>query len=328
MTIIVTTETWRHIEWIFKLFIDALGRTPVHKVRNICRKKTLYFALVHRNISSTTICVSFIEIKKVNCRKMTLFQRELLKCFICLVIASFCVNNVKPFVLNGKSEEVTNKSSELFRINPSDIENGFSPNILNIHKLQKANSGTKLLFPCTDIFVIIKRQTVSFRFWNIGRQIGGVATVDGVGSGGYGGGIGGGHHGGGLFKNKRKHHNVAFRRIIYPVLMGLLIAKMILFPLLLKALTIMSSASFVLSKMSLLSTIMLGFKWFLTQNVQSQQESKVEVVHLPMRKHQNPPHEQWDRDADNKYMMPMISENNDNYYHDHDMNLKPTAYVK
>lgn len=110
--------------------------------------------------------------------------------------------------------------------------------------------------------------------------------------------------------------------------MGLFIAKIIIFPLLLKALTIMSSASFVLSKMSLLSTIMLGFKWFLTQNVQTQQESKVEVVHVPLRKYNNQHNEQWDRDTDNKYTMPMISENNENYYNDHDMNLKPTAYVK
>ncbi len=153
---------------------------------------------------------------------------------------------------------------------------------------------------------------------HIDRQIGG-----GGGHHGGGGGFGGG-------KKKRKH-GMAFRRILYPVLMGLFIAKIIIFPLLLKALTIMSSASFVLSKMSLLSTIMLGFKWFLTQNVmQTQQESKVEVVHVPLRKY-NTQHgsEQWDREADNKYSMPMISENNDNYYiNDHDMNLKPTAYVK
>lgn len=110
--------------------------------------------------------------------------------------------------------------------------------------------------------------------------------------------------------------------------MGLFIAKIIIFPLLLKALTIMSSASFVLSKMSLLSTIMLGFKWFLTQNnMQSNQDSKVEVVHVPLRKYNNQ-HNEWDRDADNKYSMPIISENNENYYNDHDMNLKPTTYVK
>lgn len=110
--------------------------------------------------------------------------------------------------------------------------------------------------------------------------------------------------------------------------MGLFIAKIIIFPLLLKALTIMSSASFVLSKMSLLSTIMLGFKWFLTQNnMQPQQDSKVEVVHVPLRKYNNQ-HNEWDREADNKFNMPMISENNDNYYADHEMNLKPTAYVK
>lgn len=137
---------------------------------------------------------------------------------------------------------------------------------------------------------------------------------------------GGGHHGGGFGGGKKKGKHM--RRILYPVLMGLFIAKIIIFPLLLKALTIMSSASFVLSKMSLLSTIMLGFKWFLTQNtMQSQQDSKVEVVHVPLRKY-NTQHNEWDRDADNKYSMPMISENSENYYNDHDINVKPAPYVK
>lgn len=138
----------------------------------------------------------------------------------------------------------------------------------------------------------------------------------------------GGKHGGSLIGRGKKKGKRGLRRIIYPVLMGLFIAKLIIFPLLLKALTFMSSASFVLSKMSLLSTIMLGFKWFLTQNTQQpQQESKVEVVHVPLRKY-NTQHNDWDRDTDNKYSIPMVSETNDNYYNDHDMNLKPTAYVK
>lgn len=131
--------------------------------------------------------------------------------------------------------------------------------------------------------------------------------------------IGGGHHG---FGKKKKHHR-GLRRVLYPVMMGLFISKIIIFPLLLKALTIMSSASFVLSKMSLFSTIMLGFKWFLTQhNTQPQQESKVEVVHVPLRKYQNQ-HTEWDRETD-KYTIPMMNESND-YYND----LKPTTtYAK
>ncbi|KAJ6637525.1 hypothetical protein Bhyg_10256, partial [Pseudolycoriella hygida] len=146
-----------------------------------------------------------------------------------------------------------------------------------------------------------------------GRQIGGHHHHHHGSSGGFG------------HKKKGKH----LRRILYPVLMGLFIAKLIIFPLLLKVLTIMSSASFVLSKMSLLSTIMLGFKWFLTQHqVQPQQESKVEVVHVPLRKFNNQ-HNEWERDADiNKYSMPVLSDNNDNYYNEHEMNLKPTSYVK
>lgn len=117
-------------------------------------------------------------------------------------------------------------------------------------------------------------------------------------------------------------------RYLYPVLIGLFMTKMIVFPLLLKALTIMSSASFVISKMSLLTSVLLGFKWFLTNNQQQQmtpvarpaEPAKVEIVHVPMKKYESG---DWDREANNKYHVPS-GDNYDPYYNE----LKPTAYVK
>lgn len=99
---------------------------------------------------------------------------------------------------------------------------------------------------------------------------------------------------------------------MFPVLIGLFIAKVIIFPVILKALTIMSAASLVLSKMSLLTTIMLGFKWFLTHNHNNihskNSDSKVEILHLPAIKKKGT--SQWDREIDNKYH---VINGNDHY---------------
>lgn len=124
----------------------------------------------------------------------------------------------------------------------------------------------------------------------------------------------------------RRKGKKRMQRYLYPVMIGLFIAKVIIFPILLKALTVMSSASFVLSKMSLLTSLLLGFKWFLTNNNHQQQSrpaepSKVEIVHVPMKKMNN----DWDRETDNKYHIPVMNEHYDSYYTDHE--LKPTPYV-
>lgn len=121
------------------------------------------------------------------------------------------------------------------------------------------------------------------------------------------------------------------KRMLYPVLIGLFIAKAIIFPMLLKALTIMSSASFMLSKMSLLTSVLLGFKWFLSSQTPMQQQQptilrvpdspKVEVVHVPVKKYND-----WDRENDRNHDRPgpPSNDNYDSYYSsDHDM--KPSS---
>lgn len=69
---------------------------------------------------------------------MSAFQREVFVCFTCLYVVSLCVTHVRPFVLSGKSD-VSNKSSDLLPITPSDIDNVLTQNGLTSHELQKAD---------------------------------------------------------------------------------------------------------------------------------------------------------------------------------------------
>lgn len=79
----------------------------------------------------------------------------------------------------------------------------------------------------------------------------------------YGGGGGGGQYQkfqkygkygkiGKLGGKKKKY------KWLYPVIIGLFITKMIMFPLFIKMVTFLSSAAFVFSKMSLLASLILG----------------------------------------------------------------------
>lgn len=70
---------------------------------------------------------------------------------------------------------------------------------------------------------------------------------------------------------------------------------MILFPLFVKAVTIMSSSAYVFSKMSLLASLIFGLKLFLTNNNNHNSDNKVEIVHVPLKKFGHGP--DWDRDA-------------------------------
>ena len=75
--------------------------------------------------------------------------------------------------------------------------------------------------------------------------------------------------------------------------------------------------------MSLLTSILLGFKWFLTSNntQRTTDAPKVEIVHVPVKKYTN---SEWDREIDNKYHILSTNENYDSYYNDHE--VKPTTY--
>lgn len=122
----------------------------------------------------------------------------------------------------------------------------------------------------------------------------------------YGSKVGGG--GGGGKKKKYKW--------LYPVMIGLFITKMIVFPLFVKAVTIMSSAAFVFSKMSLLASLILGLKFFLTNNHQNN-DSKVEIVHVPLKKYGS----EWDRDTSESKFHNVYADN----IYEHE--LRPTRFV-
>lgn len=90
-----------------------------------------------------------------------------------------------------------------------------------------------------------------------------------------------------------------------------------MFPMFVKAVTILSSASFVFSKMSLLASLILGLKFFLSNN-NNQGDSKVEIVHVPLKKYGG----DWDREtAESKYHVNTIPD----AMYEHD--FRPTQYV-
>lgn len=103
---------------------------------------------------------------------------------------------------------------------------------------------------------------------------------------------------------------------MFPLMMGLFITKMIVAPLFIKAVTILSSAAFVFSKMSLLASLILGLKFFLTNNNQNN-DSKVEIVHVPLKKYGG----EWDRETSESKFHNMYADN----IYDHD--LRPTRFV-
>lgn len=133
----------------------------------------------------------------------------------------------------------------------------------------------------------------SFLSFCLGRK-----KYSGHGQGGYdhdGYGYGGKHKFGKFKLGKRKKVS----KILYPLLVGFIITKMILFPLFVKAITIMSSSAYVFSKMSLLASIIFGLKLFLTGQNHNSGDNKVEIVHVPLKKFGHGP--DWDRDvADSK----------------------------
>lgn len=65
-----------------------------------------------------------------------------------------------------------------------------------------------------------------------------------------------------------------------PILIGALATKALLLPLFLKALTFLSSSSFILSKLSLILSLIFGIKLMIHNISRRSEPSKVEVHHL------------------------------------------------
>ncbi|XP_031617446.1 uncharacterized protein LOC116337201 [Contarinia nasturtii] len=104
---------------------------------------------------------------------------------------------------------------------------------------------------------------------------------------------------------------------LYPVIIGLFITKMIMFPMFVKVVTILSSAAFVFSKMSLLASLILGLKFFLSNSHQNN-DSKVEIVHVPLKKYGG---SDWDRETSESKFHNVIPDN----IYEHE--LRPNRFV-
>ncbi|GAB0087564.1 hypothetical protein DMENIID0001_018890 [Sergentomyia squamirostris] len=73
---------------------------------------------------------------------------------------------------------------------------------------------------------------------------------------------------------------------LYPVIVGLLTAKSIIIPLILKTIIMLSKSAFVLSGLSFLASIVMGIKILLLHSLHSKsgsESTKVEVVHVPLQ---------------------------------------------
>lgn len=105
---------------------------------------------------------------------------------------------------------------------------------------------------------------------------------------------------------------------LYPVIIGVFITKMIMFPLFVKAVTILSSAAFMFSKMSLLASLVLGLKFFLSNNNQNN-DSKVEIVHVPLKKYGG----DWDRETSESKFHNAIADN----IYEHELRPTSTRFI-
>ncbi|XP_055299205.1 uncharacterized protein LOC129566878 [Sitodiplosis mosellana] len=102
---------------------------------------------------------------------------------------------------------------------------------------------------------------------------------------------------------------------LYPIIIGVFLTKMFMFPLFVKAVTILSTSAFMFSKMSLLASLILGLKFFLANNYQNN-DSKVEIVHVPMKKYSG----DWDRETSESKFHNVFPDN----IYEHE--LRPTRF--
>ncbi|XP_073820277.1 protein Osi13 [Musca autumnalis] len=77
----------------------------------------------------------------------------------------------------------------------------------------------------------------------------------------------------------KSHKYKKISKTLYPLFMGVLIAKVVLIPLILKMLTAISTAALVMSKISLITTGLLALKWIFSGN--GEQATQFELVYVP-----------------------------------------------
>ncbi|CAD6993253.1 unnamed protein product [Ceratitis capitata] len=93
-----------------------------------------------------------------------------------------------------------------------------------------------------------------------------------------------------LNEGRGRHKRRKMLKYLQPLLIGVLIVKFILLPLVLKTLTALSTSSFVMSKIALAAAGLLVLKWLLTGSGDggggydggAKERTHVEIVHLPV----------------------------------------------
>lgn len=110
---------------------------------------------------------------------------------------------------------------------------------------------------------------------------------------------------------RKKHIKIKGKKklsqLLYPILIGLITAKSIIIPLIIKAVVILSKFSFFVSSLSFIISFILGIKVLLLSNnanKRSSDNTRVEVVHVPLQ-HKYPSYSSggWsDRGSENKFI--------------------------
>uniref|UniRef100_A0A1B0B2Y3 Uncharacterized protein n=1 Tax=Glossina palpalis gambiensis TaxID=67801 RepID=A0A1B0B2Y3_9MUSC len=84
---------------------------------------------------------------------------------------------------------------------------------------------------------------------------------------------------GGRHKSHKSHRYKKLHKFAMPLLMGVLAAKLILIPLMLKVLTAISTSALALSKIALVATGFLALKWFFSEPAKD--NTRFDLIYLP-----------------------------------------------
>ncbi|XP_075144506.1 protein Osi13 [Haematobia irritans] len=79
----------------------------------------------------------------------------------------------------------------------------------------------------------------------------------------------------------KSHKYKKLSKTLYPLFVGVLIAKVVLIPLMLKMLTAISTAALIMSKISLITTGLLILKWIISGQNSEGQQTQFELIYVP-----------------------------------------------
>lgn len=92
-------------------------------------------------------------------------------------------------------------------------------------------------------------------------------------------------HGGGKKKGKGKKNKMKWKKHAWPIGIAIMIMKALLYHLILKKVALLSIASFIIGKVSLILSTLIALKLFFFSHHNNAASHKLEVVHIPIHKH-------------------------------------------